>query len=65
MKGLKVGDRVRLNKDDAGMNWINDAEVIATPMGEGDLWGFRNLANGQEVYTSEKFTAYVVKRATP
>ncbi len=55
---LKIGDRVALNKDDACMNWIADAEVIQVPAGEGDVWGFRNLVTGQEVYTNEKFTAY-------
>jgi hypothetical protein len=55
---LQVGDRVALNKEDQCVNWIRRAEVIQTPRGEGDLWGFRNLETGQEVYTSERFTAY-------
>lgn len=61
--GLRIGDIVQLNKDDACMNWIARAEVISTPAGEGDLWGFRDTATGKEVYTSEKFTAYVLTRA--
>jgi hypothetical protein len=64
MKCLQVGDVVRLNKDDACMNWIARAEVIKTPQGEGDPWGFRNLDTGDEVYTLEKWTAYK-RGATP
>lgn len=59
---LKVGDIVQLNKDDAGMNWIMRAVVLQTPAGPGDVWGFRNVDTGQEVYTNEPFTAYVLER---
>lgn len=60
---LKIGDIVKLNKDDAGINWMNRAVVIQYPAGPGDVWGFRNVDSGQEVYTSETFTAYVLERA--
>ena len=59
---LNVGDIVKLNKDDAGLNWIDRAEVIHTPRGEGDAWGFRALDTGTEVYTLEKWTAYVQQK---
>lgn len=55
---IRVGDIGRVNKDDQAMNWIMRAEVIQTPRGEGDVWGFRNLDNGQEVFTNERFTFY-------
>lgn len=55
---IEVGDIVQVNKDDACMNWIARAEVIHVPRGEGDLWGFRDLDKGTEVYTNEKFTIY-------
>jgi hypothetical protein len=58
MNRLCVGDVVKLNKDDAGINWVDRAEVIQTPAGEGDVWGFRNLDTGQEIFTLEKWTAY-------
>ena len=58
MSNLVVGDKVQVNKDDAGMNWIPNAEVIYTPSGEGDVWGFRDLDTGTEIYTLEKWTAY-------
>lgn len=60
---LNAGDIVKLNKDDAGMNWIDRAEVIHAPRDKGDPWGFRNLDTGAEVYTLETFTAYVIQRA--
>jgi len=56
--GLKVGDLVKVNKDDAAMNWIQRAQVIQVPAGEGDVWGFLNLDTGEEVYTLETWTAY-------
>lgn len=55
---LCIGDVVLLNKHDAGITLAYRAEVIQMPQGEGDVWGFRDLANGQEIYTSERFTAY-------
>lgn len=55
---ISIGDRVQVNKDDAAMNWIRNAEVIQIPRGEGDLWGFLDLDKGTEVYTNEKFTIY-------
>lgn len=60
---LKVGDIVQLNKDDQGINWIMRAVVLQHPAGPGDVWGFRNIDTGQEVYTNETFTAYVLERA--
>lgn len=59
---LRVGDVVSLSKDDQCMNLMREAEVIQTPAGEGDVWGFRDLADGAEMYTSEKFTARVLRR---
>lgn len=55
---LEVGDVVQLNKDDAGINWINRAEVIQVPNAEGVPWGFRDLDKGCDVFTLEKWTAY-------
>lgn len=60
---LNAGDIVKLNKDDAGMNWIDRAEVIHAPRDKGDPWGFRNLDTGADVYTLETFTAYVIQRS--
>ena len=58
MSRINEGDTGMVNKDDAGMNWIRRAEVIKTPSGEGDVWGFRDLDNGREIFTTEKFTFY-------
>jgi len=41
-----------------------NAEVVHTPAGEGDVWGFRDLDTGQEVYTLEKWTAYKKQSTT-
>ena len=58
MAAIEVGDIGTVNKDDMAMTWLHRAEVIHTPRGEGDVWGFRNLATGAEIFTSEKFTFY-------
>lgn len=55
---INVGDTGMVNKDDQGINWIRRAEVIQTPAGPGDVWGFRNLDTGAEVFTNETFTFY-------
>lgn len=59
---LNVGDIVRVNNNDAGMTMIYKAEVIHTPRGEGDLWGFKDCTCGNEIYTSERITVYVLER---
>ena len=61
MAGLLIGDVVQVNKDDAGMNWIRRAELIAIPACEGDMWGFLDLDTGCEVYSNERFTIYKPK----
>lgn len=58
MNRINEGDTGMVNKDDAGMNLIRRAEVIKTPCGEGDVWGFRDLDSGREIFTTEKFTFY-------
>jgi len=58
MISMNVGDTGMVNKDDAGINWIRRAEVIKTPSGEGDVWGFRDLDHGKDIFTTEKFTFY-------
>lgn len=55
---IEIGDVVQVNKDDAGINWISRAEVIHKPQGDGDLWGFRDLDKGTEIFTNERFTIY-------
>lgn len=60
---VNVGDCGMVNKEDAGINWIPNAEVIKTPSGEGDVWGFRNLDTGTYVFTTERFTFY--RKDTP
>lgn len=55
---ISVGDTGLVNKDDQGMNWIRRAEVIKTPAAQGDVWGFRNLDTGAEIFTNETFTFY-------
>lgn len=55
---MEIGNTGMVNKDDQGMNWIRRAEVIKTPQAEGDVWGFRNLETGDEVFTNERFTFY-------
>ncbi len=56
MSALQVGDRVQVNKDDQAMNLILNAEIIHTPRGEGDVWGFRCLDTGVEIFTNERIT---------
>lgn len=53
-----------VNKDDQALNWIRRAKVIKTPQGVGDVWGFRNLDTGAEVFTNETFTFYRDKEPT-
>lgn len=55
---LSIGDIVHVNKDDAGITLSGRAEVIQMPQGQGDVWGFKDLATGHEIYTNETFTAY-------
>lgn len=58
MNAINVGDTGVVNKDDIGMTWIRHAEVIKTPQGEGDVWGFRDLDRNRDVFTTERFTFY-------
>ncbi len=62
MNSLSNGDVGTVNKDDAGITLIRRAEVIKTPSGEGDVWGFRDLDTGAEVFTCERFTFYRTKQ---
>jgi len=62
---MEVGDTGMVNKDDAAMNWIRRAEVIKTPAGEGDVWGFKDLDNDREIFTNEHFTFYRDKALAP
>ena len=55
---IGVGDTGRVNKDDACMTLIDRAQVIQTPCGEGDVWGFLDLKTGKEIFTNERFTFY-------
>lgn len=65
MARMEVGDTGMVNKDDAAMNWIRRAEVIKTPAGEGDVWGFKDLDSGREIFTNEHFTFYRDKSLAP
>lgn len=56
---LRLRDIVQLNKGD--QDWIMQAEVIHVPEGPGDVWGFKDLVKNRQVYTSETFTAYMIK----
>lgn len=58
MNRVEVGDTGILNKDDSARTLIRRAQVIKTPSGEGDVWGFRNLDDGAEIFTNERFTFY-------
>lgn len=55
---INEGDTGIVKKGDAGMTWIHRAEVIKTALCEGDVWGFRDLGNGREIFTTERFTFY-------
>lgn len=55
---LTDGDVGILNKEDAGITLMRRAEVIKVPSAEGDVWGFRDLDTGKEIFTNEKFTFY-------
>lgn len=59
---VNVGDTGRLNRDEDCINIIKRAEVIKTPQGEGDVWGFRCLDTGNEMFTSERFTFWRDKK---
>lgn len=61
---MNIGDTGMVNKDDQALNWIRRAKVIKTPQGVGDVWGFRNLDTGAEVFTNETFTFYRDKEPT-
>ena len=62
---LTEGDVGMLNKDDAGMTLIRRAEVIRVPSAEGEVWGFRDLDSGKEIFTNEKFTFYRTTKDAP
>lgn len=62
---IEIGDTGMVNKDDQARNWIRRAVVIHTPRGEGDMWGFRDLESGCDIYTSERFTFYRDKEHRP
>ena len=55
---IEIGDTGMVNKEDQARNWIVRAEVIHTPRGDGDVWGFLNLETGAEIFTNERFTFY-------
>ena len=62
MSRINEGDTGMVNKDDAGINWIRRAEVIKTPSGEGDVWGFRDLDNGREIFvTKHTYDNFIAK----
>lgn len=52
---IEVGDRGALEYNN---NHFDHAEVIKTPSGEGDVWGFRNPYTGTKIFTNERFTFY-------
>jgi hypothetical protein len=60
---IEIGDIVSVNKDDACINLIVRAEVLNVPRAEGDAWGFRDLDNPREVWTTERIT--ITKRTQP
>ena len=62
---LTEGDVGTLNKDDAGMTLMRRATVIKVPSAEGDVWGFRDLDTGNEIFTNEKFTFYRTTKDAP
>lgn len=60
---IEIGDIVQVNRDEAAMNLILRAQVLNVPRATGDAWGFLDLSNGCEVWTTETLTIY--KRKEP
>lgn len=55
---INKGDIVHVNIETGGQTLGARVEVLCTPSGPGDFWGFRDPKAGREIWTSEPITIY-------
>lgn len=58
----QVGDIAQINRDEAAITLSPRAEIIHTPAGEGDMWGFKDVSTGCLWWTNERMTIFLLER---
>ncbi|HEY0684678.1 MAG TPA: hypothetical protein VGD45_20245 [Steroidobacter sp.] len=55
---INKGDIVTVNMEASATTLGAHVEVVCTPNGPGDFWGFRDTKTAKEFWTSEPITIY-------